>query len=1406
MLTKTGGYVIATLTAICGFVLPSHAALLAEKDVPAPLKPWIPWATVPEPHADCLVVDETLQCTWPGSVRLDLTNTGGTFELRVRADAHSEQPLVGDQSVWPQEVRIDGRPAAVLFRDGLPSVHLEAGIHTITGKLFWPSLPEGLRIPRAAAVLSLAIDGKIVGFPKRGAEGIVWLQNENASEGAQGDRLDLTVTRKITDGVPMTIETRLDIRASGRSREVELPAPLLSQTQILDIESPLPARIGKEKNLHLQLRAGTHTVIIRAHTGAAIPDTFTLSERPEPWPKTETWVWQSDEELRQVTVSGAPGVDPSRTTLPKEWKTLPAFIVSPGSALTLETTRRAEPFPPPDQLDLHRRLWLDMDGIGYTVRDTLSGTLNQTWRLDLASPGKLGHVAVAGSDRLITKSPKEKQETRGVELRKGSLDMTAESRYEDARRIVPAVGWNRDVQNLSATLNLPPGWQLLSAVGVDNISGTWWDDWNLFTFFFVLVVSLAIAKLTRIWIGVVALVALVLCHQQEDAPYFVWVSLLLSLGLLRVLPTGRLLTATKLWWWASVIWLAAVLVPFSVTQVRTGLFPQIEQEYSPGIVTYAMTEKAEALPPEPSGGSEDDALGDFNILEEGAVRKEQRVARRLDERSLGSLEQALYGSSRSDSKAISTKQLQALGQDPKAVVQTGPGVPDWSWKSWQMSWSGPVDANHEITLYLVSPTMNLVISILRVLLLVLVSFFLVRHALRAMKPRPNDKDDREKTSKPPFATMSTAGILMPLLLLAPEMSSASDFPPQELLSQLKERLTQPRTCEDDCLSVSRMVITARGDRLALECEVHAGSFSSFRLPGPIKNWAPETISIDGKETTTDMALREDDFIHVRIPPGQHLVRVEGRVPPTDAVTLELGDKPHRVEIDAPGYTVDGVRDDQTAQSSILLARIQSTAGPAEGDGSAAFEESSYPPWLRITRTFAVGLPWTAHTVVERVGPAGSAVLVRVPLVAGESVVDADVRVEGAQAVVSLGRNDTLVEWVSTLKETPKLRLQAPKDKPWSERWVFECSPMWQCDFEGLVPTHRKTNGVFRPVFDPWPGETMTASFFRPEGAPGQSITIDDADLEIEPGARLVKATLTLVVRSSRGGEQTITLPVNATIQELTVDGSQRPYRQKEREVQVTLEPGTQRIEVVWQQTGGIETRYQTPLVSVGRAAANVTVSVALPSNRWLIWTGGPSWGPAILFWGYLLTVLLAGLVLGSVPFSPLKRGQWMLLALGLTQVPPAAAIAVVLWFLVLARRAESPPRHFLVHNGLQVILVIWAVVAMVILVISVYQGLAVQPDMQVEGAGSTNTHLSWYIDRSDGTLPRPWIVSIPLFYWKLIMLAWSLWLAWSVLKWAPWTWRSISKETLWRPVPARPKRGSHRDRSKRPETTGDDPA
>jgi hypothetical protein len=69
--------------------------------------------------------------------------------------------------------------------------------------------------------------------------------------------------------------------------------------------------------------------------------------------------------------------------------------------------------------------------------------------------------------------------------------------------------------------------------------------------------------------------------------------------------------------------------------------------------------------------------------------------------------------------------------------------------------------------------------------------------------------------------------------------------------------------------------------------------------------------------------------------------------------------------------------------------------------------------------------------------------------------------------------------------------------------------------------------------------------------------------------------------------------------------------------------------------------------------------------------------------------------------------------------------------------------------------------------------------MQITGNQSSAVNLNWYQDRSLSTLPIATLISVPLMAYRLLMLAWSLWLAVSLLNWLKWGWGCFSSNGYW---------------------------
>jgi hypothetical protein len=202
-------------------------------------------------------------------------------------------------------------------------------------------------------------------------------------------------------------------------------------------------------------------------------------------------------------------------------------------------------------------------------------------------------------------------------------------------------------------------------------------------------------------------------------------------------------------------------------------------------------------------------------------------------------------------------------------------------------------------------------------------------------------------------------------------------------------------------------------------------------------------------------------------------------------------------------------------------------------------------------------------------------------------------------------------------------------------------------------------------------------------------------------------------------------------------------------------------------------------------SANIQTTVHVPENRWVLWANGPLRGPAVRFWVILICSLLVAWTLGRIASSPLRTMEWMLLVIGLTQVPLAAAITVIgLLFLLHWRGRESFAQFDAGrHNALQAFLIALTAIALGILITAVGEGLLGNPEMFVSGNGSNQTALKWYQARVNGLLPTPLCISVSIWWYRFLMLLWALWLALAVIRWLRWGWDNFSKGGIFRSNP-----------------------
>lgn len=1349
-------------------------APLRAQDIPPALRDWQGWVLHDAPEQSCPLLNspgaanDAHQCIWPGRLALQADRDGARFTLQVRLDAPGWVALPGDAHDWPQQVRVDGQPQPVLTHRDTPSLWLAGGSHRVDGTMRWTARPSTLALPPSIALVDLSVDGVSVERIERNDDRLTL--GEAAAAARAADALSLRVYRQLVDGLPPTLETRLQINVAGTAREQLLGPALPAGFVATALSGDLPARLESDGRLRVQLRPGQWTITLDARATAPLAG-VTWKPPGAPWPAQEIWSYADDTDLRGTRVEGQ-GVDASRAGVPADWLTFPAFAVDAAHGLAIAEGNRGDQGGQGDQLQLQRELWLDFDGRGLSAVDHLTGTLRHHQRLDVAAPWQLQRAEQTGQPLLISQS---KDGRSGVELRQQALDLRAGLRVPQQHAGLPSGGWQVPLEGIDATLHLPPGYRLLGAGGADRSPDSWIAQWTLLDLFVVALIALLAGRALGWPWAALAAVFLALAQHESGAPrWTLAVALALAL-LLRALPDGRLRAAARFVALAAFALAVLWTLPFAATQLQYALHPQLESAmgYSapPGAVLVARKESgmlAHARQNHAALNEADTPSQPAPMEPPAPPAPPSQIAPTLppppiDEASVNPAPES-PGILASIGVSGSTIDAPGAPLDSHSVVQAGAGEPEWNTgNDYRLSWSGPVTPD-QTTRLVIAPAW--LVRLLRVLMVALLAALLGRMVPALVTPLRGHWNDWRRSA-------TSAAVLM-LALLGPhalhaQQTPASAIPDQDMLDSLRERLTEAPKCAPNCASIADAQLQAGGDTLDIALEAHAGADVGLPLPQGDNALDLRDVQLDGQPA---VLVNSDDTLMLRLDRGVHRVALRYRLAAAaDSANLRFPLRPGHVGFIGNGWSASGLENDRLLGDSVALSRVRAAA-----DGSALAITQSLPAYVRVTRLLSFGVDWTVQTTVERLAPQDRGFSVSLPLLPGEHPQGDGALVRDGAIQVSFSAGESLVKWNSRLDHAPTLALKAPPLGQRAEVWQVDAAPMWHVEASG-VPTSATPHGL---RFQPLPGETLTLALSEPKPAAGSSIAFDRAQVSTAAGERASETTLSLTARSTRGGEHAITLPAGAELLQARRDGAALNLTVRDGKLSLPLLPGAHRYDVVLREPHGVATRTLTSTLDLRAPVANMALDLHLPQDRWVLWTWGPSMGPAVLYWSQLVVLLLVAWLLARYAPTPLRFHHWLLLGLGFSAFAWSAYALVVAWLIALGWRARGVRLGDVAFNLLQVALALLTALALLALIGAVPRGLLGLPDMHVAGNASSAWNLRWFADRSAGTLPHAGVLSVSLWVYKIAMLAWALWLANALIGWLRWGFEAWSRDGYWR--------------------------
>ncbi|MGV6851018.1 MAG: hypothetical protein ACWA5R_02425 [bacterium] len=1323
------------------FVVIPGSAQANNPYVPDALKPWSSWVMDGKEFLECPYLSESQWkqtsahiCAWPGTLKLDLQENGGLFQMNWFVHKASWVTLPGG-GFFPLDVKDNGKKVVTGKHNGQASLRLTPGQHKITGRFDWDYLPNKLYIPARFLLLDVLLDQEKIN-PLRQNNFLLLKSNNNKAEVKQTQSLIVGSYWKLSDGLPLELDITFLVDLQGMPQEIDLGAYLPDGFSLTSVQSDIPISLNSKKNLIIQVSPGEWKINLHARGTGALTQ-FTIPNYQKPYPEEFLLSFQPQPEFRLIEMEKMIPIDANYSQLWTKWDDLPAYKVKPGDLISWKVLPGAQKIQA-NQLKLNRQLWLSLDGKQWSSEDSISGTMYRDWRIDLQGPLHMTRASLEGEPMLISASNNSDGE--GVEIREQDVELNIGTQSNDSRFTLPVHGYSQTLQNVSTQLFLPPGYRLIAAPETDHASQTWIGNWNVLNLFLITLATAIFWRLGGTLWGGIALIYFVLGY-QEAAPFYP----LVLLGIIALI-SKHFKHSPKWLKIAQAIGLLIMLVatiPYAFQQIRAIVHQQLDPGH--GVHLNYNASQALILARKPVPVAEQDKM----------YSQAPKVQSTMAQAEYTELKTAGVTGSR-------TRKTDLFPVPNEIVVQAGRAKPQWSTNPIKLEWNAPSNQTQQVSLWILTPWMMV---ILRVVILLSLLLLIMKTSVQKLK-----------------LPKAVSFLSLSCLLLFSSQLYAQALPDQALLNDLQQRLGKAPECAPSCVTIPSLSVTLNQDVITLNYLINSQTDSAVKLPVPT-TFKELLIKLDGSKTQQVLGFGQN-FALLPVEHGMHRISMQARVN-ADQISLVFPTRPGNIRTQLKGWTAKGVDNTQLKSKQLSFTRtfIKHPSSAQNKQTNNTPKTIQADDFVRIERNLIFTSQWDVRISFHVISPAKGVVHVEYPLLPGEQISDPRAKINNHIMAVDLNAGEEFSLY-SKLKQSPTILLKAAKQNQYMESWSFSTGQTWHLNFSNPDnnPVYQSSTSPIE--FNPRPGQQLAVRAHQPVALTGPSIRFDQIDINHQQGQRQSHTQLNFKLEATRTGSAELHIPVDATIESITLDQQETRIRPVNGQINLPVNVGSHQVAINWKQKQLPEFDSASPAIDLGQDASNVKTRFELPENRWVLFVSGAGLGPIILYWPQLIALGLLALLLGKFAYTPLKTHHWLLLGMGFSTYDWRAYTLAIIWFHVIAWRSKqnAKPNWF---NAQQAALTLFSIVFVVTLFSAIPNGLLAYPNMRIGGV--LGSGLLWFNDLSAAQLPQVHIYSVPLWVYRGLMLLWALWLALKIMDWAPWSIKSLSKNGFWNKVQFRKK-------------------
>jgi len=1335
---------------ICCLLILLMSNTLHAQVIPDDLEQWQGWVGFKQEFYDCpyfynqkISIKSAHICAWPQSLNLNVKDNNAQFNIHWKIIQDSWVSLPGDKHSWPVNVKINQKSQIIQRQNNRPRIYLKKGSYDISGDFSWLKRPESIAIPPEIAGINLSVDENTINFPQRKGYSL-WLGENNSGKKVESNETEFEVNRLIIDGHPMSMYVVLNLYISGIARNEKIGKIANQQLQVTSIGGDVSTYIDKEGYLWAQLKPGQLKINVSFNI-LDWPEQIPFQAQGKFWPQQEIWAYQDDKNIRITQIKGVQPINPQQSF--SQWDEVPNFLVNSGDIFEIHEQKRGT-LNQTAQLNLYRTMWLSFDGGSYRSTDEIVGDKLGSWRLNGIEGYQLLNAKDHDKNMLITQSEDGSQ---GLELRTPEIDLRVNAEF-DPSLLTNISPWQASFDKIKSNLYLPYGYLPLAASNVDSSRGIWIEKWKLWDIFIVMLLTVFCFKVLGLKTSIAAFITLILGYHESHMPLLAWANIIIGVALLSIKPNGKIQSLIRSYVIISTLALFMVLAPFLITQVRLSIHPQLENRLDSSASYFSPAKK----PARDRNRLKE--IGRQNIQSynsANAIVKKKSFAQTSDDSE--------------ELEAITVTGSRIMNQDlinryqTGAILQAGKGTPQWRTNPILLSWDGPISDNQQFKLLLLPPFVRAMWRILLVFASIAWLLFLLKKLTRDLS--------NIKTAK-------TTTALLFLLCFFPGIIVAQNYPSDGLLKELHKRLYQEVECKSNCASIESSHVRVNASHLQIQLRYHAFENVVVGIPYS-KDWRVEKITINGKAQPERIIYKNRPWIN--IPKGINTVNLIGTIANRNNISILFPLTPGSITAESSGWQIAGIDNKLLSNNTLqLISTIQDTSD------SEQTKRTDIKQFVNVRRFITFDDNWSVVTSVDRIASNQGALNLSIPLLKNEHPTEKMQYDSNGDAIISMGPTESSFSWRSRIDRSAEMTLFAADNEHYLETWEILSSPQWNVNILG-VPIVTPTNIIdsmddyFVHTYKPRPGESLLINISRPKAIDGNIVSIESINNHFSVAKRATKSITTIHYRATQGGSFDVNLDKRAEINSVSFDGIDSNLTNENGVISVGFLPGKHTVIIDWQLNQPFSSINTTPTISIAENYSNIRQKINIPNNRWVLYGYSKGVGPAFLYWGEFLFFTILAFFLAKIPYSPLKFWQWLLLGYAFGTVSWFAFGFISLWLFFVGWKKQQQ----VMTKDLSAVLLQWfslllSVITIMVFIASVAFGLLSYPQMGITGQGSSATNLNWFMDAYQNQLPAITIVSLPIWWYKGLMLIWSIWVSFSLLDWLQQLLKSFDKNLWWK--------------------------